>query len=201
MQFETPFVWARIYPEDFMYLMNNFYTIDFGDIKIRHCGDVTKYHCLDVDKQSIAIQIQNNPYIFYNHYKYDPTALIPRVVTPDVFFYRNYEYAVKKYIERAKRMVSSTDPPIFIYHTNTTRNQPADRQFDIIDTPEIVQCLLDTARNCHCRLIVVTHFNVNVTIPENCVVVKIPSAYMPWETIIDLVWPHISSETKYECNK
>lgn len=189
LQYETPFVWARIYPEDFCFLINQFTTLNFGSIKCKYCKDVPNHKCLPINKNSVAIQISNGPYIFYNHYKFDELAITPRIEIPDVFSAHNMKYAIIKYITRVKRMCASPDAPIWIYHSNTPANGPAGHEFDIVDTPKTVSQIID-ALNKHqtYKAIIITQFDRNALSPasSNILLCNIKNPYISFDNIIKI---------------
>lgn len=157
LRYETPFVWNRINPKDFIYLMEHFDTINFNDIELKCNKDVKRYKELSVNMKSFCIIIENEVFVFYNHYKYRAEAKTPVIETPDVYYYRNFEYTLNKYNERLKRM-DKTKTPIFIYHSNTTNRANESENWKLIDKKEDLEKMIDIANKKKYKFIAITQF-------------------------------------------
>lgn len=114
LQYQNPFVWNLINSKDFERLIRYYDELDFEDVEIKANKDIHDgYGSPMVNLYSCSIYLKHNIRIQFNHYKYDPKCLTPKVATPDVFYYRNFEYCWDKWHERASRI---SEAPIFVYH-------------------------------------------------------------------------------------
>ena len=88
---------------DFIHLIDRIDNLDLYDFELKLNKDyVNSFNLKEIDRLSPVIYLQGIR-VFFNHYKYDPSARTPRIEIPDVYYYRNYEYAVSKYLKRPNR--------------------------------------------------------------------------------------------------
>ena len=100
VEYNNPFVWCVIPPNDFLFLYINYNNIDYTKIKIEKFGN--DYKCI----------VDGKITIYYVHYKYDEKCTVPTKKTEiDVFYNKIEDYIEEKYFKRLKRMI---EPPIFI---------------------------------------------------------------------------------------
>jgi len=105
MEYENPFMWSIIPPDDFWYLYNNYNNINFKKIRL------TKV------KNDYVIVVDEKIKIYYVHYRYDekcktPTRRIKDGV--DIYYNKIEDYILEKYNKRLKRMLDEPIKPIFI---------------------------------------------------------------------------------------
>lgn len=131
LPFENPFVWVRIPLKDFVKLIKIFPKLNFNDIEISLNRDYkNEFKLWPCDALSPVITC-NTIRFFFNHYKYNPNDKTPRKQEPDVFYYRNYEYALEKWNERSKRITNET--PIIILHHNDLQNDKNADVYNVIN--------------------------------------------------------------------
>lgn len=105
MEYENPFMWCIVPPEDFWYLYNNYDSINFKNIRL------TKV------RNDYVVVVDEKIRIFYIHYRYDekcktPTQRIKDGV--DVYYNKIEDYILEKYNKRLERMLNKPIKPIFI---------------------------------------------------------------------------------------
>lgn len=133
--FENPFMWVSIKLKDFIYLIENFDTIDFFNVNSYltmgefYKDDVSFLNC---DSRCCTSLIDNNIKIYYIHHhytKYHKTKKVFRNKISEENFKKgitnNVEYDMvgcdilqyldDKWFERLKRMKKSNKKPIFVY--------------------------------------------------------------------------------------
>lgn len=103
-RFTNPFVWSEVFERDLLALIENLKTVDFYNF------DLTRKN-----KTVMGIVVDNRFTIWFPHYKYDPTCETPVKRGVDVFYKRNYEYVVDKYVSRCHRMSSEYEPYFLIF--------------------------------------------------------------------------------------
>lgn len=131
LPFENPFVWVRIPLKDFTNLINLFPNLNYDDVEISLNRDYKKeFKLWPCDALSPVITC-NSIRFFFNHYKYNANDKTPRKQIPDVFYYRNYEYALEKWNERSKRITN--EKPIIILHHNDLQNDKNVEVYKIIN--------------------------------------------------------------------
>lgn len=113
-QFNNPFIWMVAPYDSIIYTMDNWRTIRWNNIKIRRSS---------LRKNTFIIVVDDCIELHYVHYKYDANAKsivqehkfsAEEEWTGDVFYYKIWEFVTKKYVERAKRMLSISEPPMFL---------------------------------------------------------------------------------------
>ena len=127
MEYSNPFIFSKVLLDDFIYLVNNYKTINFRKFKLCQSSEWRFYIRVD---DSINIQ--------YNHYRFDPTINGIKKDPPNVYSNHIWEYVVSKYINRLDRMV---DPPIFIGHYDYGQLGEWDSTLTIEKVNRFVKCL------------------------------------------------------------
>lgn len=108
LEYNNPFMWCLIPPKSFLYLYNNFKTINFKNFELKKDGEWYK------------IVIDKKIEVYYPHYKFDKNATSPEKCKGrdiDVYYCRIYEYILEKYQTRLYRMSGT---PIFIINDTKT---------------------------------------------------------------------------------
>lgn len=101
LRYENPFVWCVIPPEDFFYLYKNYNNINYKNIELKK-----------EDNNDYKLIVDGKIRVFYVHYKYDETSIVPTKKTDiDIFYNKIEDYIIEKYFTRLERM---KDKPIFI---------------------------------------------------------------------------------------
>lgn len=101
MQYGNPFMWSIISPEDFLYLYNNYYDINYWNYEIGKKNG------------SYKLIIDGKINVLYVHYKYGEEDVVPtrKNNDMDIFYNKIEDYIIEKYEKRLKRMV---DKPFFV---------------------------------------------------------------------------------------
>ena len=105
MEYENPFMWSIIPPNDFWYLYNNYDSINFDNIRL------TKI------KNDYVIVIDDKIKVYYIHYRYDKNAKVPtkRIRNGvDIYYDKIEDYILEKYKTRLERMKNGPVKPIYI---------------------------------------------------------------------------------------
>lgn len=133
IQFNNPFFWSRIYLNDFIHLIDGIDNLDLYDFELKLNKDyANSFNLKEIDRLSPVIYLQGIR-VFFNHYKYDPSARTPRIEIPDVYYYRNYEYAISKYLKRLDRF-NKKDIQV-IFHWNDLQNDAVEQDiYKLIET-------------------------------------------------------------------
>ena len=100
-QYGNPFMWCVINPEDFLYLYNHYYEIDYWNYElVKKNGEY-------------QIIIDGKITVQYVHYKYGENDTVPTKKNNDmdIYYDKIEQYIVEKYENRLKRMIQ---PPFFI---------------------------------------------------------------------------------------
>lgn len=99
-QYENPFMWCVIPPDDFLTLYSHYNQIKFNEIELKKDG---KYY---------EIVIDGKVNLYYVHYKYNKNAETPTKLNGvDIIYDKIEDYIVDKYKTRLERM---TGKPLFI---------------------------------------------------------------------------------------
>ena len=128
-KFDSPFFWNRITCCDFIKLMTHFHDIDFSNLSIKSNKDLYGVDTASCLPTNVSIVLDDfNIRVQFNHYKWSRTDLVPRKskindYVWDIYYYRNYEYAYNKFVERSKRITN--DRKIYVFVDNA-------RQFDSV---------------------------------------------------------------------
>ena len=101
-QFNTPFTWARIPYDDFIYILENFKIIDFNNFYV----DLAK-HCKtgwDTERFVGHVKIENRLDLLYSHYVQNKKHKVPTKNGLDIMYDNAISYTKEKYISRLNRM-------------------------------------------------------------------------------------------------
>ena len=101
--YQNPFCWNVIDYNSFYYLIDNYNKINFNNYELKKDNNWNFYILID---KKIKIQ-----YVHYR-FKKDENKKINRGI--NVYWNKIWEYIVKKYEERLKRMLLTKEKPIFI---------------------------------------------------------------------------------------
>lgn len=108
-QFENPFMWNSILPNDLLNFIRNFEKINFNNFKlIPHFIKNSKLYGIRVDDCFNT---------YYIHYAYNKDDVIPRYKEPNVWYNKNDEYVLNKYKQRIQRFLSDKYKPCFVVIT------------------------------------------------------------------------------------
>jgi len=113
-EYKNPFIWSRIFAENFLCLVKNYEKINFNNV--------------DIFKRSKDFEIKNDFYlkidnlfeVNYRHYFYsNDEAVIKK--DPNIFYNKIWEFILDKYNLRIKRM---NETPIFFINEREDFNKP-----------------------------------------------------------------------------
>ena len=118
--FNHPFMWCLFTPQDIIYLIKNYESIDFGNIGLPRLDGklfpssnlVTRL--VKEGRNIIGVNIDDKVTAWYVHYLFDAHTDSPKTVGVDVFCKRNFEYTYEKYISRLHRNGISEHPTFLI---------------------------------------------------------------------------------------
>lgn len=106
-QYNNPFCWSFILVDDFVTLMKDWDNINFMNHELKKCGKKLE----DGFKTIIDGKIT----LLWYHYKFSPKFKKPTTKGIDVYYDHIWEYIIKKYEERTRRMLALKEKPIFIF--------------------------------------------------------------------------------------
>lgn len=109
IQFSNPFIWMRILPEEYIYLIKNYDNINFNNVQFSL--EEFKYK----DKFNVICNLDNKINIHYTHYFLDKSYDMPTQIDSNVYYKDIITYSKNKYFSRLKRM---TGNPIFVFSFN-----------------------------------------------------------------------------------
>lgn len=184
MRYETPFVWNRIMPDSYIQLIENYDTMNFTNIKMFNCGDRFTEFRNNEDKSAFGMDIDNIITVYWWHYRYDANAKEPIINPPNVYYCKNYEYTLNKYITRLQRMLSTNHEPIFVYHSNTAQLNTT--SLNIIDNEQDLIKLIQTTNRMNRKLVLITQYNQLTTYNSNniCVIYN-PNILEEWDSMLN----------------
>lgn len=107
--FYSPFIWSVVPYKSIITLLNSWESIDWGDIELAPNP---------VRPLTVTITISNSIQIHYVHYFYSPQHNTPYSKGASIFYQHIFDYTLKKYTERVKRMLNYGEmaSPVFIIH-------------------------------------------------------------------------------------
>lgn len=113
-QYNSPFVWCRIWEDDYFTLIKDFENINFMNFEIHKTKENEKIN--DLMECNFNIIIDNKIKVFYNHYRFSSKDDKIRKDGIDIYYNKIWEYIVEKYKERTKRMLTDKTKPIILLH-------------------------------------------------------------------------------------
>lgn len=109
-EFNNPFTWCTIYPDEYIKLVKDFDTIDFYNIKVY----------LEIFQnrkdQSICVELENGVKLHYIHYIYKNCGFSKN--HPEVYSKKIFEYFINLYYRRLDRMINLNEKPLFLFSFN-----------------------------------------------------------------------------------
>lgn len=105
--YKNPFIWCSIKPKDMYYLIEHYADINFLNYEISK-------NELETKMGTFRIIVDNKISIYYLHYHFNQADYKIRTDGVNVYYNRIWEYVVKKYEERAKKMLMLKEEPIFL---------------------------------------------------------------------------------------
>lgn len=115
IEYNNPFMWGMVFAPEMMALIRQFSSINWANIKPTWLTEqISAQFKYKYQPNIFGIQIDDVLTIYYTHYKYDPARNAPYISGPDVFYYKNYEYAFNKYMARIQRFMATNDTPSFL---------------------------------------------------------------------------------------
>ena len=111
ISFRNPFIWNAIIPSDFVFLYQNFNSINFTNIQLSNSN---MHNLSDIYKITIDSTID----VHYTHYHLSLADKTPCIHGIDLLYQYAYKYVVQKYISRLQRMLTDREPPKFIICDN-----------------------------------------------------------------------------------
>ena len=115
MEFNNPFIWNQILPNDFIYLISNYQTINFANYTISPSNFfVRNGNKPKIPKYIYKVTVDNKIDAHFVHYRYDKNANTPKIVGVDVYYSKIAEYVEAKYQARLARMMQCSEAPNFI---------------------------------------------------------------------------------------
>lgn len=126
--FANPFIWSWMTAEDVCYLIDNFNKIDFNDYEL------STYNNLPLkDTVCFQITVENKIKIVFSHYQFVKSKKEIEIdkIRNMVYYNKMWEYVVKKYDDRLKRM---SGEPVFLLIDDET-----EKKFSIQQIEHIIQ--------------------------------------------------------------
>lgn len=118
-EYQTPFIWSRIWNEDFIKLLEHYKEIDFENFELKKVNK--KINNKDND---FYILLDDTVKIFYEHYKFDKNYNKPSEVDNiDIHYNKIWEYIYEKFKIRCERM-SKSEKPIIIFNDHDPTYDP-----------------------------------------------------------------------------
>ena len=107
-EYENPFIWCRLFNDEFLYLMQNYDNINFHNYEIgKHSNKLVNL------TNPFYIKIDDKISINYTHYYFDINANKPAIIKTDFFYCKIWETILKNYEKRLLRMEGK---PVFIFN-------------------------------------------------------------------------------------
>ena len=106
-EFNNPFMWTMTNTDSFISLMEHYDNINWDSI------DFDKFQRSDGEK-CYSIIVENKVRINYTHYLQGKKEDHELVKGRDVYDWRAYEYAFKKYQKRTERLLKKKEKPVFL---------------------------------------------------------------------------------------
>lgn len=151
--YDNPFIWCRIYADDFLYLIKNLNSIDFNKIELR------KQKNKVIEKaRNYYLLIDNKIKVYYTHYQYDSVASEITIRGMDVYYNKIEDYIINTYKKRLSRTAGIFKNPVVILQN----------QYNAYDS-----ILTDLINYCQAKKYKLLLFTNNYNKPYNKAFVKI----------------------------
>jgi uncharacterized protein (DUF1919 family) len=107
VKFTNPFVWSEVFESDLFKLIEHFEKLNFDNYDLER-----------KENKIFGVKVDDTFTIWFPHYKFDANCTVPTKIGFDTCYNKNYEYVLKKYIDRSKRMTSDYIPFFLIFSYN-----------------------------------------------------------------------------------
>lgn len=124
LQFNNPFMWMRILPEDFPSFVENFDKLNLKNVKFSL--ETFRYK----DKLNVLCRLDNKVNVHFTHYFLDEAYNEPTTISSNVYYKEILSYTKKKWFERLSRM--KNNEPTFLFCTNKI-NRSDDEVLNIVN--------------------------------------------------------------------
>lgn len=117
-EYQTPFIWSRIWKEDFEKLISQYDMLNFDNFELK------KINSLNKSNNDFYILLDDTIKIFYQHYKFDKNYVKPTKVDDiNIHYNKIWEYIYEKFKIRSKRM-NKSEKPIIIFNDHIPTYDP-----------------------------------------------------------------------------
>lgn len=136
-KFTNPFVWSEVFEDDLIRLIQHFPSIDFTD-----------YDLVRKENTIFGVNVSQEFTIWFPHYKYDKTCNTPTKKGFDIYYNKNYEYVITKYIERVERMTEEYTPFFLIFaYKDKIKNEDSCKRIQALLENSIYESILFSPYN------------------------------------------------------
>lgn len=108
-EFQNPFIWCRILPDDFIFLLKNKEKINFNNISLEKTAKE-----LEENKPIFYINVDDKINLYYTHYWFNKRYDKPYKENNEIKYNKIWEYIVDKYFDRLKRMKEQKETVIVL---------------------------------------------------------------------------------------
>ena len=135
VQFDNPFMWTYILPDQYIKLVNKFDTLNFSNIQVYNIKKSKNYqeyyNILDLVKEFNSVQycvcIDKKVELLFLHYIEDDKYNTPQKIKSEVYYNNIPELITKHYNNRILRMKDKK--PTFIFNVNSAVKFPKVKEF------------------------------------------------------------------------
>jgi uncharacterized protein (DUF1919 family) len=181
INYTNPFTWAAVTPNDMMFLIEHYDTINFNNFRLvdldpalfKNSELITKK--IHLGGHIKGINVDNKITLYYTHYLSNTMKCDKEAI--DVYCEDNAKYVEEKYVSRVKRM---KDAPVFLIITYPHHNWTYD------DVKKLSE--LETDK----KIILITNYDFNF--PKNVHLIKDDLCELNASTMIDKHFDEINSD-------
>jgi hypothetical protein len=147
-EYENPFIWCRVFNEDYLYLVKHYAEINFKNFELCKFGSKIKNKT-----NPFYINVDNKISIHYSHYYFDCAAEKPLIIKKhegaDFYYNKIWETVVNNYEKRLGRM---TGEPIFVFNDDQRYQPIANKKWT-----DIVPQLIELSKKIKNKMIIISN--------------------------------------------
>lgn len=187
LEYNNPFMWCCIFADDMLTLISEYDNINFNNFDLIRLSKETANanNWTDYKERIFGICIDNKLSVYFTHYLFGEYEK-PKVIEPNVFYFRNYEYVYNKFIKRTEKFIKNKEDPIFLIITYKRHGWTDEKIKNLINMKLKYKVICITDKNIHSendnlKIIKINDLNEKYKFPADAIYTNIKTIFSELE--------------------